>query len=105
MERSTRPSELGNNPGLGLGGRAHRQNRAWQLESKEGTRGLSKRPLIHSELAALRATGVEVQPLQTVMFPGTKTVVIPPHEQWMDSLPNYAGNETVAQRKAGTLLD
>lgn len=35
----------------------------------------------------------------------TKTVVIPPHEQWMDSLLNYLGNETVDQRKAGTHLD
>lgn len=48
--------------------------------------------------------GAQVAAL-SVPFPETRTVVIPPHETWMDSLPNYTGNETVSQNKAGTLVD
>lgn len=50
------------------------------------------------------AKGEAAQPLQSVLFPETKTVVIPPHKTWMDSLPNYAGNETVCQKNVPTWM-
>lgn len=48
-----------------------------------------------AQVAAIRAIGVDALHLQTVLFPDTRTVVIPPSETWINSLPNYAGNEAI----------
>lgn len=55
-----------------------------------------------AQVPAIRVTGVDAQPLHTVLLPDTRTVVIPTHEAWMDSCPKYARNETIKQRMAGT---
>lgn len=83
MERSTLPSDLGDNPGVGLGSRACHQNRSRQLDSKEdkGDKQEALNPF-RALVTSLQATGVEVQPLQRVLFPGTKTVVIPPQSTY-----------------------
>lgn len=54
--------------------------------------------LFGAQVTAIRVSGMDAQPLQTVMFPETRTMVVPP-------LPNYAGNETIERRIAGTLFD